>query len=64
MEGDGKGGEVRGRDSREGRAGGVYYLHCATDKYICQGMTIEELTAKIRPCERKKNAIHINWKVG
>ena len=33
-----------------------------TDKYIC--MTIEELTAKIRPCERKKNAIHINWKVG
>ena len=30
----------------------VYYLHCATDKYIC--MTIEELTVKIRPCERKK----------
>jgi len=29
----------------------VYCLHCATDKYIC--MTIEELTAKIRPCERK-----------
>jgi len=24
----------------------------------------EELTARIRPCERKKNAIHINWKVG
>jgi len=24
----------------------------------------EELTAKIRPCERKKIAIHINWKVG
>ena len=39
----------------------VYYLHCATDKYICK--TIEELTAKIRPCERK-NAININWKVG
>ena len=32
----------------------VYYLHlhCATDKYIC--MIIEELTAKIRPCECKK----------
>jgi len=30
----------------------VYYLHCATDKYIC--MAIEELTAKIRSCERKK----------
>ena len=30
----------------------VYYLHCATDKYIPVCMT--EPTAKIRPCERKK----------
>jgi len=30
----------------------IYYLHCTTDKYIC--MTIEELTAKISPCESKK----------
>jgi len=50
---------LQGQKSKS-RGGGILWrppsrtacLHCATDKYIC--MTIEELTAKIRQCERKK----------